>query len=83
MRSLMNIVKNFFPKQVQRPVGRWNIDYCSVKTNTKIDLSNEDHCGTCGEYATLRKNVLDNKIKSVVKNQPLEKVEPNLNQTNK
>jgi len=79
----MNIVKNFFPKQVQRPVGRWNIDYCSVKTNTKIDLSNEDHCGTCGEYATLRKNVLDNKIKSVVKNQPLEKVEPNLNQTNK
>ena len=83
MRSLINIVKNFFPKQVQRPVGRWNIDYCSVKTNTKIDLSNEDHCGTCGEYATLRKNVLDNKIKSVVKNQPLEKVEPNLNQTNK
>jgi hypothetical protein len=78
MRSLMNIVKNFFPKQVQRPVGRWNIDYCSVKTNTKIDLSNEDHCGTCGEYATLRKNVLDNKIKSVVKNQSFEKVEPNI-----
>jgi hypothetical protein len=68
MRSIITtMVKNFFPKQVQRPVGRWNIDYCSVKTNTKIDLSNEDHCGTCGEYATLRKNQLDKKIKGGVK----------------
>ena len=67
MRTIITtMIKNFFPKQVQRPVGRWNIDYCSVKTNTKIDLSNEDHCGTCGEYATLRKNVLGNKIQDAV-----------------
>ena len=52
MRTIITtMIKNFFPKQVQRPVGRWNIDYCSVKTNTKIDLSNEDHCGPCGQYA--------------------------------
>ncbi len=28
-------------------LGRWNIDYCEKKINKKIDLSNEDHCGTC------------------------------------
>ena len=22
-----------------------------VKTNNKVDLSNEDHCGPCGQYA--------------------------------
>jgi hypothetical protein len=28
-------------------LGRWTIDYCENKINKKIDLSNEDHCGTC------------------------------------
>jgi hypothetical protein len=47
-----------------------------VKTNTKIDLSNEDHCGTCGEYAKIREFALKNNIiKSGVKNQPLSKIE--------
>ncbi len=32
------------------PLGRWNIDYCTRKINQKIDLSNTDHCGTCGDY---------------------------------
>jgi hypothetical protein len=35
-------------------VGRWNIDYCNIKTNTKVDLSNEDHCGPCGQYALIK-----------------------------
>jgi hypothetical protein len=29
-------------------MGRWNNDYCDVKTGKKIDWSNEDHCGPCG-----------------------------------
>jgi hypothetical protein len=32
-------------------VGRWRLEYCNVKLNHKIDLSNEDHCGPCGKYA--------------------------------
>jgi hypothetical protein len=32
-------------------VGRWNLDYCDTKLNNKIGLSNEDHCGSCGQYA--------------------------------
>ena len=35
-------------------LGRWNIDYCSEKINRKVDLSNEDHCGPCGQ--NLKKN---------------------------
>lgn len=31
-------------------LGRWNIDDCHQKTNMKVDLSNEDHCGPCGQY---------------------------------
>jgi hypothetical protein len=31
------------------PLGRWRIENCNVQINRKIDLSNEDHCGPCGE----------------------------------
>ncbi len=48
------------------PLGRWNIDYCSKKTDTKIDLANEDHCGPCGQY---NKDILKVKhTKSIVCN---------------
>ena len=50
MRYLTKII-NFFQKDLPKPMGRWNIDYCNVKMNQKIDLSNEDHCGPCGQYA--------------------------------
>jgi hypothetical protein len=39
------------PKDVPTPVGRWRIENCHVQMNHKIDLSNEDHCGPCGQYA--------------------------------
>ena len=32
-------------------MGRWSTDYCDIKMNQKVDLSNEDHCGPCGQYA--------------------------------
>lgn len=31
-------------------LGRWKIENCNKKINHKIDLSNEDHCGPCGQY---------------------------------
>ena len=37
------------------PLGRWNVEYCNKKLNNKIDLSNEDHCGPCGQYI-MKKN---------------------------
>jgi len=48
---LKNIMKIFMRKDLPKPLGRWNIDYCNKKMNNKIDLSNEDHCGPCGQYA--------------------------------
>jgi hypothetical protein len=32
-------------------VGRWRIEESNTALNQKIDLSNEDHCGPCGQYA--------------------------------
>jgi len=32
-------------------MGRWRIENCNIQTDNKIDLSNEDHCGPCGQYA--------------------------------
>jgi hypothetical protein len=51
MKYLTTILKKIMPKELPKPVGRWNIDYCNIKTNKKVDLSNEDHCGPCGQYA--------------------------------
>ena len=55
MKYLITIIRNIIPKDLPKPLGRWKIDYCNKKINDKIDLSNEDHCGTCGEYALGKK----------------------------
>jgi hypothetical protein len=41
------------------PVGRWRIEQCNTQLNTKIDLSNEDHCGPCGQYALSKVEIKD------------------------
>ena len=51
MDHIIKIIRRFMPKDIKKPLGRWNIDYCNKKTNNKVDLSNEDHCGPCGQYA--------------------------------
>jgi hypothetical protein len=38
------------PKDIAKPVGRWKIEQTNKQMNQKIDLSNEDHCGPCGQY---------------------------------
>uniref|UniRef100_A0A6C0D8U4 Uncharacterized protein n=1 Tax=viral metagenome TaxID=1070528 RepID=A0A6C0D8U4_9ZZZZ len=51
MKYITAIMRKILPKELPKPVGRWNIEYCNKKINHKIDLSNEDHCGPCGQYA--------------------------------
>ena len=46
---MTNLLKTFI-KDEKKILGRWNIDYCKKKIDNKIDLSNEDHCGPCGQY---------------------------------
>jgi len=51
--SLMGIIRK---KESIKPLGRWNIESCSKKINNKVDWSNNDHCGPCGQYI-LSKNI--------------------------
>jgi hypothetical protein len=55
LHAIQNL-KKMVPKDPPKILGRWNIDYCNTKINNKIDMSNEDHCGPCGQYA-MSKNV--------------------------
>ena len=70
MVYFITFIKRILSKEIQRPIGRWRIEQCNKKTNNKIDLSNEDHCGPCGQYA-LEKIELTNNKKN--KNNILEK----------
>jgi len=53
-------------------VGRWRIENCNLKTNSKIDLSNEDHCGPCGQYALEKIESKNNKNSNAKVIQPEE-----------
>ena len=50
MKYITNIIKIFFSKEI-KPLGRWKIEKSNKQINKIIDLSNEDHCGTCSQYA--------------------------------
>jgi hypothetical protein len=50
MKYIITIIKKFISKEIPKPVGRWRTENCNTQLNRKIDLSNEDHCGPCGQY---------------------------------
>ena len=50
MKYVITIMRKLLSKEKPMPVGRWKIEQCNKKTNNKVDLSNEDHCGPCGQY---------------------------------
>jgi len=56
IRNSANFQYNIFTRDAEKPLGRWSVDYCNKKLDKKIDLSNEDHCGPCGQYAIGKTN---------------------------
>lgn len=60
MKYIINLIQRILRKELPKPLGRWNLEYCDLKLNNKVGLSNEDHCGSCGQYA-VTKNELNNK----------------------
>lgn len=50
MNVIKNIIMNFTFNNNKNLLGRWSIIYCEKKLNKIIDLSNEDHCGPCGNH---------------------------------
>jgi hypothetical protein len=65
MKSIISIIKKFIKIELPKPVGRWRIEKCNSQMNKKIDLSNEDHCGPCGQYA-LEKLEINEKLKTKI-----------------
>jgi hypothetical protein len=61
--------RRFFVNEEKKVLGRWSIEHCDKKLNSKIDLSNEDHCGPCGQYA-LTKTTIYNTTKAITKVRP-------------
>ena len=59
-----SVVNKILPKELPKPVGRWSIEECNVKTNNKVDLSNEDHCGPCGQYALVKIEEIEEETKN-------------------
>lgn len=46
--------KNFY-KLKQNDLGRWKINYDNKIINKRIDLGNNDHCGTCNYVEIIKK----------------------------
>ena len=51
MKNLVRIIRKIYVKDSPKPLGRWRLESSNTQINNKIDLSNEDHCGPCGQYA--------------------------------
>jgi hypothetical protein len=65
MKFITSIIKKIIPKDLPKHVGRWKIEHTNVQMNNKIDLSNEDHCGPCGQYALAKIETKHNEDKDI------------------
>jgi hypothetical protein len=54
MKFISRFVKNILSTETIKPLGRWKLEECNKLTNYKIDLANEDHCGVCSQYASVK-----------------------------
>jgi hypothetical protein len=65
MKFIISILNKFKPKTISTPLGRWRTENCITQMGNKIDLSNEDHCGPCGQYALEKVKLKDDVNKKV------------------
>ena len=50
MSRIIKFFTKIVPTEAPPQLGRWTIEVCQKKVHNKIDSSNEDHCGPCGQY---------------------------------
>ena len=62
MKFITTILNTLKSKKIQTPLGRWGMEKCITQMSNKIDLSNEDHYGPCGQYA-MEKNKIKKESK--------------------
>ena len=70
MKFIITILRKIISKDLPTPIGRWRIEKCNKKMNNKIDLSNEDHCGPCGQYALEKIASKNNKLLVIPSEKP-------------
>ena len=61
LHAIVKIFSNVLKPHSSRPtpLGRWKL--CENKNiNLVVDYSNEDHCGTCGDYIISKRNNVKN-----------------------
>jgi hypothetical protein len=63
-KYILTIINKIFPKELPKPMGRWRTTNSNTQMNYKIDLSNEDHCGPCGQYALSKIELKTNPLKA-------------------
>ncbi len=71
MKRIVTFVRKILPQESAKPLGRWNRESCHFKIKQKVDLSNEDHCGPCGQYSLTKLEEEKPKEKKII-----EKVQP-------
>jgi hypothetical protein len=70
----MQRFRECYPRTIEKPLGRWSYEACRARLDQKIDLSNEDHCGPCGQYALTKTSAFSNEIVTIeqeIPNEPL------------
>jgi hypothetical protein len=51
MTLFAKFIERVLPRNIPTPVGRWRVEHCEAVLGKRVDMSNEDHCGPCGQYA--------------------------------
>jgi hypothetical protein len=57
MKRVSKFLIQLFPKTSKISLGRWNYVKSKKQLDQRIDLSNEDHCGSCSQYALSKSDV--------------------------
>ena len=55
-KSFMNRIANIATKSDVKTLGRWQLESCDKKIGNKVDWSNTDHCGPCGNEKLVNPN---------------------------
>ena len=56
----LRIIINYCVRKDNKPqLGRWIVNHDVNDINLKVDLANEDHCGSCGKYAEEKQKALN------------------------
>ena len=54
----MNFAKNYLirlvsRKEIMKPLGRWNLDYCNNKMDIKMDFIDRDYCDISEKHTNI------------------------------